>query len=110
MSRVRFISSLIMLMSIISMGTAEANCIMQGKVSRVRTGTPGNFVDIQAIGNLPAFATFFGVVIDRHYEMLSAAQAGGFTVFVTGDAISCPTTGAFRNGGNVIGVDILRNQ
>ena len=96
-------------------GTAMATCVAEGKISRLRTGSSGNFVDVQAFGNLPPFATFFSISVsmgatDRVYSMLAAAQAANETVFVTGDAASCPTSGQFRNGGNVISVDIFRNQ
>jgi hypothetical protein len=110
MSKVKFLSNLIVLASLISAGTAGATCITEGKISRLRTGSPGFFVDVQALGNLPPFATFYAVGTDRFYSMLAAAQAGNLTVFVTGDAASCPTSGQFRSGGNVIGVDIFRNE
>lgn len=110
MSKVKLLLHFIVLVLLISAGTAKAICVAEGKVSRLRTGSPGNFVDIAALGNLPAFATFYTVRTDRFYSMLGAAQAGNMTVFVTGDAISCPTSGLFRSGGNVIGVDIFRNN
>ena len=110
MSKLKFLSSLIVLMSLIGAGTARATCVANGKVSRLRTGFVGNFVDVEAFGNLPPFATFYTVGTDRFYSMLAAAQAGNMTVSVTGDATSCPTSGLFRSGGNVIGVDIFRNE
>jgi len=110
MSKVKLLSHFIVLVLLISAGIARATCVTEGKVSRLRTGSPGNIVDIQALGNLPAFATFYTVGTDRFYSMLAAAQVGNMTVFVTGDAASCPTSGLFRFGGRVIGVDIFRNQ
>ena len=97
---------------LVNAGMAEANCTAQGKVSRLRTGSvAGNFVDIATPSNLPSFATFFVVPVNGvDYSTLSAAQAGNLTVFVTGDAASCPTTGTFRFGGKVLEIDLFRNQ
>ena len=96
---------------LVNAGMAEANCTAQGKVSRLRTGSFGNFVDVATPLNLPSFATFFVVPVNGvDYSTLSAAQAGNLTVFVTGDAASCPTTGTFRFGGNVLEIDLFRNQ
>lgn len=92
-------------------GRAGAICIATGKVSRLRTGAPGNFIDVQTLSNLPSFATFFSVPVNAvFYSTLAAAEAGNLTVNVTGDAASCPSSGTFRSGGNVTGVDIFRNQ
>jgi hypothetical protein len=103
--------SLVMLAALISPGLAGANCPQEGKVARLRSGTVGNVVDIQNLEfPLPSFDTFYNVPTDRFYAMLAAAQAGNLSVNVTGDAASCPTTGTFRFGGNVIGVDIFRND
>lgn len=103
--------SLVMLAALISPGLAEANCVQEGKVARLRSGTVGNVVDIQTFSfSIPGFDTFYTVPTDRFYAMLAAAQAGNLSVNVTGDASSCPTTGTFRSGGNVLAVDILRND
>jgi hypothetical protein len=96
-------------------GTAQATCVAEGKISRLRAGAAGDCVDVQTLGNLPNFATFSCIAVgtentDRFYSILSSAQAANETVFVTGDAVSCPTSGQFRFGGNVLGVDIFRNQ
>jgi hypothetical protein len=104
------ILSLAMLAFLISAGIARATCIQKGKVARLRTGAVGNVVDIEQLNNLPAFSTFFFNPTDREYSMLAAAQAGNVTVVVYGDAASCPTTGTFRDGGNVIAVDLFRNS
>ena len=103
--------SLAMLLSFVGADVAGATCVAGGKVSRLRTGSTGNFVDIQQYpSNLPAFATFYVVATLLDYSLLATAQAGNLTVFVTGDAASCPTTGTFRSGGTVIDLDIFRNQ
>jgi hypothetical protein len=102
--------SLAMLVFFVGADIARATCTQQGKISRLRTGSPGSFVDVQQPGNLPGFATFFVVGTDRFFSLLGDAQGANSTVFVTGDAASCPTTGTFRFGGNVIGVDVFRNQ
>jgi hypothetical protein len=102
--------SLVMLAALICPDLAGANCVQEGKVARLRSGV-GNVVDIQNLEfPIPSFDTFYNVPTDRFYAMLAAAQAGNLSVNVTGDAPSCPTTGTFRFGGNVIGVDIFRND
>ncbi len=98
-----------MLALLINARIAGAICVLEGKVSRLRSGSPGNVVDVQQISNIPSFANFYVVPTNRFYSMLAAAQAGNLTVFVTGDAASCPTAGTFRFGANVIGVDVFRN-
>jgi hypothetical protein len=111
MKKLSLTLNLAMLLSLVGTGIAGATCVAEGKVSRLRTGSPGNVVDIQqGPANLPAFATFFVVATELQYSLLAAAQAGNLTVFVTGTAILCPATGTFRPGGRVIGVDIFRNQ
>src|SRR5262245_57641410 len=101
MTKLKLLSHLGVMVLLISAGTAEATCVASGKVSRLRTGADvGNFVDIQTLGNLPTFATFFVVGSDRFYSMLAAAQGGNSFVTVTGDAASCPSSGQFRSGGN----------
>jgi hypothetical protein len=112
MKKLSLTLSLAMLVSFVGADVAGATCVAGGKVSRLRTGAiVGNFVDIQQYpSNLPAFATFYVVPTTLDYSLLAAAQAGNLTVFVTGDAVSCPTTGTFRSGGTVIDVDIFRNQ
>jgi hypothetical protein len=97
---------------LVNAGIAGAVCTAQGKISRLRTGSfGGNFVDVATPSNLPGFATFFTVpTTGVFYSSLAAAQAGNSTVFVTGDAASCPPSGTFRNGGKVLEVDIFKNQ
>jgi hypothetical protein len=96
---------------LVNAGMAGANCTAQGKVSRLRTGSFGNFVDVATPSNLPSFATFFTVAVTGvSYSTLAAAEAGNLTVFVTGDAASCPTSGTFRNGGKVLEIDVFKNQ
>jgi hypothetical protein len=102
--------SLVML-AFVSPGLAGADCLQEGKVARLRSGTVGNVVDIQNLSlSIPSFDTFYTVPTDRFYAMLAAAQAGNLSVNVTGDAASCPTTGTFGSGGNVIAVDIAKND
>ena len=111
MKKLSLTLSLTTLLSFIGAGIAGATCVTEGKVSRLRTGPDvGNFVDIQQLSNLPAFATFYTVPTELDYSLLAAAQAGNLTVSVTGNATSCPTTGTFRSGGSITDVDITRNQ
>jgi formylmethanofuran dehydrogenase subunit C len=115
MKKRSLILSLALLVSFVGADMAGATCVQQGKISRLRSGSaaaesPGNFVDVQEPGNLPSFATFFVVGTDRFFSLLGDAQAANSTVIVTGNAASCPTTGTFRNGGTVIGVDVFKNQ
>ena len=108
----KILSGLALVVLLLNAGMAGAVCSAQGKVSRLRTGSfGGNFVDVATPSNLPSFATFFTVPVNGvDYSTLAAAEAGNLTVIVTGDAASCPSSGAFRNGGNVIEVDIYRNM
>jgi hypothetical protein len=96
---------------LVDASVANANCEAQGKVNRLRTGTAvGSFVDITPLIALPPFATFFAVPVGQDfYPLLATAQASGEVVIVIGNAVSCATTGTFRPGGNVIGVDIKAN-
>src|SRR6516165_761455 len=97
--------------SLVGASVANATCVAQGKVNRLRTGTAeGSFVDVTPLTGLPPFATFFAVPVGRDfYPLLATAQASGEVAIVIGDAFSCPTAGTFRAGGNVIEVDIKAN-
>jgi hypothetical protein len=108
----KIVSGLALFALLVNAGMAGAVCSAEGKISRLRTGSfAGNFVDVATPSNLPSFATYFTVPVNGvDYSTLAAAQAGNLTVIVTGDAVSCPTSGTFRNGGNVIEIDIYRNM
>ena len=96
-----------------SAGMAGATCIRDGKVYRLRSGTtssPGNGVDLGTEDTFPVFFTFYAVPSDRFFSMLSSALASRVTVELTGDAATCPTSGPFRVGGNLIGVDLRPGQ
>src|SRR5260370_40158231 len=101
-----------------SAGMAGATCVQDGKVARLRSGTtsngPGAFVDlgpsISGTVNFPTFYVFYAIPTDRFVSMLASAAASHVQVELTGDAASCPTIGVFRNGGNLIGVDLRVNQ
>ena len=110
MKKQSLILSLATLVVFVGADMAGATCTQQGKISRLRTGSVGNFVDVQQTANLPAFATFYVVQNSLFFTLLGDAQAANSTVSVTGNAASCPTTGTFRSGGTVIGVDIFKNQ
>jgi len=99
--------------SLVDASMANAACQAQGKIARLRTGSlasEGKFVDITPLTELPTFATFFAVPLGEDFNpLLATAQANGEIVIVTGDAVSCAASGVFRNGGNVIEVDIKSN-
>lgn len=94
------------LMLLAGASTAAATCRAEGKISRLRAGVDGNFVDVVPEEALPSYTTFFDVPSDRFFTLLASAQAASRTVTVTGKALFCQTGGQFRNGGTVIGVDI----
>ena len=100
---------------LISAGVAGANCVATGKISRLRSATPPTtnaFVDIAPPNaGFPPFITFFTVPTNGvTFSMLSAAAAGHVTVQVTGNAASCPSVGAFRNGGTATFVDVFPQE
>lgn len=106
MTKGKFVIGLASLMLLASASTAAATCRAVGKISRLRAGVDGNYVDVIPEEALPSYATFFDVPSDRFFSMLASAQAANRTVTVTGKAFFCQTGGQFRNGGTVIGVDI----
>ncbi|HET6378795.1 MAG TPA: hypothetical protein VFG05_10910 [Methylocella sp.] len=111
MKRGKLRLGLAMLMLLAGTGVAGATCTALGKVARLRAGpgAGGNYVDIQPLASLPPYNSTFEVKNNLYYILLGSSIGGHTVVQVTGDAASCPTSGAFRNGGVVIGVDILPN-
>jgi hypothetical protein len=111
MKRGKLNLSLAMVILLACTDFAGASCKSLGKVARLRAGpgAGGNFVDIQPLANLPPYNVTFEVKNNLYYTLLGSSLGAHSVVEVTGDAASCPTSGAFRNGGVVIGVDLLPN-
>jgi hypothetical protein len=102
-----------------SLGVASATCVQDGKVARIRSGITSNQGEVVDIGpsitklaNFPTFYVFYTIPSTnlRFYSMLASAAASHMQVELTGDAPTCPTTGFFRDGGNLLGVDLRVNQ
>jgi hypothetical protein len=111
MKKWSLILSWLALVFFVGSGMAEAACVQTGKVSRLRTGVVGDVVDIAQPSDVPAFVTFYAVGSDVVFNtLLASALAANSTVIVFGNATSCPTTSFFRFGGNVLGVDVHRNE
>jgi hypothetical protein len=93
---------------------AVATCVQVGKVNRLHLGTAGgNFVEIISRSDFPQFVTSYevsGNSLGAFYIILATALEDNSRVEVTGDAVSCPTTGPFRSGGKLLEVDIRRKD
>jgi hypothetical protein len=95
--------------SLFSGGAANAVCDTPANFGAIEYsttaggGTTFYITEIKAV--LPATALFFFAAAGSTFHAtLSDAQAAGQIVSVRGNAVTCPTTGTFRNGGTVTSV------
>lgn len=86
---------------------ADALCYQYGKITRMSAAgtstSPSMRVDIRPLTSDPnaTYYHYFDVNRIAVVNLLSAAFAANHTVYLQGDALTCPTTGTARYGGYV---------
>jgi hypothetical protein len=89
---------------------AGATCAIQGKIVYMQRASGGaTVVYLAPATSLPLFYFVYTTVDPNFITMLSAAQASGTKVSITGSAAACPTSGTTRAGGVISVVYVLSN-
>lgn len=101
-------------MMLASAGTADAVCALYGKIVEiVMPAGGGNAVVYLATENAtPVVYYVFTISNALHAQIdtLTAAMAANYTVYIYGNAASCPTTGTVRAAGAIVNqIYVYRN-
>lgn len=89
---------------------AGATCAISGKVVWMQRALGGTaVVYVAPAATLPTYYYVYTTTDASLITMLSAAQASGTKISVTGSAAACPSAGTTRAGGVISVVNVLTN-
>ncbi len=103
------IASIFVFLTMAVASSSFASCNQYGKVFYVYQTTSYSYFYITPRTTLPTYSYYYYVSDPELISTLSSAMSAGTTVYISGSATTCPTSGTYRYSGVTSSARVYRN-